>query len=225
MICVPAQLYLLFSHFHLDNPDQEQNQYFHFMGRRTACAIQSRKKFQKSLCSPEDKSYNCVFQLLQTLIFGEIKQGQATDSRFWMKTQTGLCDVEMMWRGEEHSMQYSPSADITEYLKTYTYTVHCWKLKGPTLDLEIKLRSDQSSSWKSAGQNLALKAYFLILALVLIQDMNFGNCLHLLQGNWAPTFLLYGNGLLNVWCRVEGCINYGHHFITLNNSRWNLYII
>lgn len=63
-----------------------------------------------------------------------------------MKTQTGLCDVEMMWRGEEHSMQYSPPADITKYLKIYAYTVLLLKGEGSTLVLEIKLRSDQSSS-------------------------------------------------------------------------------
>jgi len=151
------------------------------------------------------------------------------DGRFWMKTQTRHYDVVMMWWGVEHSMQCSPSADITEYLKSvYVYCIlFYWrKVEGPALDLEVKLRSGQSSSWKTAGQFLAkliLKAWVLILAVVLTYSMDFGNSLHPPQRDGDHSFLFCRTVLtsLNVWYRVGGCINYGHHFMTFNHSWWN----
>lgn len=147
------------------------------------------------------------------------------DGRFWMKTQTGH------WRGEVRSAARN-ILPLQTLLSTWRYTcvpIGCWTGKGPNLDLEVKLRSGQSSSWKFAGrfwQNLRLKPWVLILAAVLTHKLHSDNSLHPPQQNGAHTLLFCRivPNFWNVWYRVGVCIDYGHHFMTHNNSRWNLYI-
>lgn len=147
------QWHLLFSHIYLDKPDQKQNQYFHLTGRGTVCGIPGSKKFQKPSCSPEDKLCHCVS-------FNFFRLWSCRRSN---RVRTWMVDFEwkprqavVMWRwcGEVWSTacRYHRVSEKYVWICILPY---CWNMKGPALDLEVKLRSGQSSSWKTTEQFLA----------------------------------------------------------------------
>lgn len=137
MICVPVQLYLLLSHIHLDNPDQEQNQYFHFMGRRTVCGIRTERNF-RSHCAPLRINHVIVsFSFFRLWSWKRSNRVRPWIADFEWKPRQGF--VTWRWCGEVRSTACSiPPLQIL--LSTWKYMhilFYCWKVKDPLL------------SWKS----------------------------------------------------------------------------
>lgn len=147
------------------------------MGRGTVCGIQGRKKFQKSSCSPEDKSCHCVsFNFFRLWSCKRSNRVRTWMVDFEWNPRQGI--VTQRWCGTHHAMfslrRYHGVSE--KYICIYIL-LYCQNVNGPAPDLEVKLRSDQSSSWKTAGHFLAkADTYSLSSNFSCSADSQYGFC-------------------------------------------------